>query len=285
MGFAFVLLGGTTLFGFQWPVEELILTATFAESRWDHFHTGIDIGGGEQEIRPVEEGEIVYYYEEGNRRSGIPAGLGNFVVVEHKRDLRSVYAHLEAESFDPSLIEVNRDTVIGVIGDSGGSYGKHLHLEVIDRELGRFVNPLLLLPPLEDNELPVIRGVHLMGEGYSLTFPTDENISQGRYSLVLDVYDPSEHVSYFCPMSPFDISVYLNGQEVVRVQYQGIEEQEGRMELIDSSGVTHENFYLDEWLVHVGDLELNAGETSLEITVKDIAGNETGENLRFSVSN
>ena len=47
-----ILLGCTVLFGieYKWPVRNISLTATFGEDRWGHFHSGIDLGGGEQEI-------------------------------------------------------------------------------------------------------------------------------------------------------------------------------------------------------------------------------------------
>ena len=33
-------------YSLQWPVENMSVTSTFAERRGDHYHSGIDIGGG-----------------------------------------------------------------------------------------------------------------------------------------------------------------------------------------------------------------------------------------------
>ena len=160
---------------------------------------------------------------------------------------------------------------------------KYLHLEVIDRELRRLVNPLMLLPPLEDTSLPVIRGIHLQRDDTLTEVAGSATIRPGRYQLVLDVYDPSEYVSYFCQMSPFRIGVYSNGQEIMRLAYQGIEESNRGPRLVGSSDRSYSELYLGDWLIRVGELDLKAGETSLEIAVADLAGNEVGETLRLTV--
>ena len=79
--FVFIcLLISFTVYAFEWPVEKIILTATFGESRQDHFHTGIDLGGGEQTIFPISSGEVVFAYEKRSNYSSLPVGLGNFIV-------------------------------------------------------------------------------------------------------------------------------------------------------------------------------------------------------------
>ncbi len=92
------LLWGLPAGGLDWPLERVVLTATFGESRGDHFHAGIDLGGGEQAVRPIAAGEVVFAHEEGEDYSSVPIGLGSFLVLEHKGGVRSIYGHLQAGS-------------------------------------------------------------------------------------------------------------------------------------------------------------------------------------------
>ena len=207
----FLLISGLLrLTAFQWPVENKVVTATFGESRWNHFHTGLDIGGGEQEIRPIEDGELIFIYEEGNTSDSIPTGLGNFLVVEHDEGIRSTYAHLKEGTIDSKVIQVTKSDVIGIVGDSGASFGKHLHFEVFDGEFRRLVNPFLLLPKLPDTTDPVINGIYILVDEEARRLSDGIVVSPGTHMVIIDTYDPSEYVSYFCPMAPFKYGWMIN---------------------------------------------------------------------------
>jgi murein DD-endopeptidase MepM/ murein hydrolase activator NlpD len=75
------------------------LSASFAELRADHFHTGLDYRtGGVQgkDVLAVDEG---YVY----RIAVSPTGFGKALYVRHPSGLSSVYAHLR--SFRPDIEE------------------------------------------------------------------------------------------------------------------------------------------------------------------------------------
>lgn len=140
--------------------EEPSLSASFAELRADHFHTGIDYRtGGVQgkDVLAVDEG-FVY------RIAVSPTGFGRALYVRHPSGLSSVYAHLRSfrpdieeyviqnqysrKSFNVSLFPqrdqftVSRGEVIASSGNSGGSSGPHLHFELRDSATEDPVNPL-----------------------------------------------------------------------------------------------------------------------------------------------
>jgi hypothetical protein len=99
-----VILVGSALFvipkchGFDWPVEEKILMATFGERRHGHFFSGIDWGGGEQIVFPVADGEVIFIHEEGGLTHALKRGNGSFVVLQHEGGIRSSYSHLKNRS-------------------------------------------------------------------------------------------------------------------------------------------------------------------------------------------
>jgi hypothetical protein len=136
------------------------LSASFAELRADHFHTGLDYRtGGVQgkDVLAVDEG-FVY------RIAVSPTGFGKALYVRHPSGLSSVYAHLRSfrpdieeyvlqnqysqKSFSVSLFpqrnqfRVTRGEVIAASGNSGGSSGPHLHFELRDSATEDPVNPL-----------------------------------------------------------------------------------------------------------------------------------------------
>lgn len=136
------------------------LSASFAELRADHFHTGLDYRtGGVQgkDVLAVDDG-FVY------RIAVSPTGFGKALYVRHPSGLSSVYAHLRSfrpdieeyvlqnqysqKSFTVSLFpqrnqfRVTRGEVIAASGNSGGSSGPHLHFELRDSATEDPVNPL-----------------------------------------------------------------------------------------------------------------------------------------------
>jgi len=69
-------------------------------------------------------------------------GYGLFVIIDHKIDYLTLYAHLDTIFVQEGEI-VAPGQVIGTVGATGNSTGPHLHFEI--RDFGRIVNPLELL--------------------------------------------------------------------------------------------------------------------------------------------
>ena len=283
----FILLGCTAAFAFQWPVDSKILTATFGESRWDHFHTGIDIGGGAQEVRPVDSGEVIFYSDSGRSQRALSYGLGTFVVVEHEQGIRSLYAHLESSGVDDLPASVDEKTVLGRIGDSGASLGKHLHLEIIDVELGSYVNPLVVLPSLRDTISPVIKRLSITGDILDeepVRLERGIDVASGEYRMLVELYDPSEHVEYFCPMAPYQVTGYFNGSEVFDLRFDTLNgSSDGLVIGRGAQAPTFAQLYFDDWIIDVGLVPFRVGEIQVEIVARDMFGNEASYRLPVTV--
>ena len=169
------------------------LSASFAELRNDHFHSGIDYRTGGvtgKDVVAVDEG---YVY----RIAVSPGGFGKALYVRHSSGYSSVYAHLrsfrpdieeyvekrqyEMKSFAVSLFpqrnqfRVERGEVIAWSGNTGGSSGPHLHFELRDSATEEPVNPLGFDLGISDSKRPVIDKVIL----YPLSRSASVN---GRYA-------------------------------------------------------------------------------------------------------
>ncbi|USB33236.1 peptidoglycan DD-metalloendopeptidase family protein [Paenibacillus sp. YPG26] len=118
---------------FAWPVTAHSITSTFGE-RWNKLHKGIDLISSNYSILAADGGTVSF--------AGVKSGYGNCVVINHGNGYETLYGHL-------SQIDVNRgDKVgrgehIGIMGDTGHSFGIHLHFEI--HKNGSVQNPIKYL--------------------------------------------------------------------------------------------------------------------------------------------
>jgi murein DD-endopeptidase MepM/ murein hydrolase activator NlpD len=96
------------------------------------FHQGVDF--------EAETGDDVYAVAAGRvTYSGRQKGYGKVVIIDHGRDISTVYAHL-SETIVRKGGQVTAGARIGKVGVSGNATGSHLHLDL--RVSGEAVNPL-----------------------------------------------------------------------------------------------------------------------------------------------
>lgn len=109
--------------GFIWPIEGTV-TSGFGY-RWGRMHEGIDIAAAEgTPIRAAASGTVILMQSE--YESG---GYGNYTCIDHGGGLSTCYAH--QSSFATSVgASVSQGDLIGYVGNTGHSYGAHLHFEV-----------------------------------------------------------------------------------------------------------------------------------------------------------
>ncbi len=93
--------------------------------RWGRQHEGVDIGAAEgTPIWAADDGVVVLQQSEAE--SG---GYGNYTCIDHGGGLSTCYAHQSA--FNVSIgDQVSQGQVIGLVGNTGNSFGAHLHFEV-----------------------------------------------------------------------------------------------------------------------------------------------------------
>jgi murein DD-endopeptidase MepM/ murein hydrolase activator NlpD len=116
--------------GLAWPVSGPI-TSSFGY-RWGRLHAGVDIGVGYgTPIHAAASGTVIH--------AGWLGGYGNLVVVDHGDGLSTAYAHQQRIYVSVGQ-GVAQGDVLGEVGNTGYSFGPHLHFEV--RVNGGPVDPL-----------------------------------------------------------------------------------------------------------------------------------------------
>lgn len=129
---------------------KMLLSANYFELRDNHFHSGVDIKVGGVvggKLFSINDGYI-------SRVSIKPGGYGNCIYVTHTDGTTSVYGHLNAltdsvskfvkhvqyekQQFELDTLlsaerfPVSKGSLVGYAGNSGYSFGPHLHFEIRD---------------------------------------------------------------------------------------------------------------------------------------------------------
>jgi murein DD-endopeptidase MepM/ murein hydrolase activator NlpD len=127
----------------QWPLAADTTISSFFGYRscegCSTMHSGIDFTpGAGVPIEAIADGVVV-------ASSVADGSWGVHVTIEHDVDgvtYRSAYAHMQSGSMTLEIGDtVTRGQVIGRVGNTGQSYGAHLHF-VIQTADGTFINPL-----------------------------------------------------------------------------------------------------------------------------------------------
>jgi len=111
----------------QMPLKQFDITSGFGIrkhpiSGQPRFHAGIDLTSDHSDdVYPVKPGKVVLARSYQN--------YGNTVIVQHARGIETLYAHLHRIDVKEGQ-EVDTSTLIGLVGNTGASTGKHLHFEV-----------------------------------------------------------------------------------------------------------------------------------------------------------
>ena len=177
---------------FSNPLEiPIILSGTFAELRSNHFHSGLDIKTQRRTGLKVKASASGFV----SRIKVSHYGYGKALYITHPNGYTTVYAHLqkfapyieafvkkhqyEKESFEIELfpnaetLPVNKDSLVGYSGNSGGSGGPHLHFEIRDKA-ERPMNPLLFGIDVKDSSYPIVKSIY--------AYPLSENSSVNKFN-------------------------------------------------------------------------------------------------------
>lgn len=138
----------------------LLLSASFAELRPNHFHGGLDIKTNQKEgfpIHCIDDGYVA-------RILITHGGYGQALYVNHPDGVTSIYGHvksfdrrieeytrkyqMEHESYncdiypEPGLLTYKKGEVIALSGNEGASAGPHLHMELRRTATNEYMDPL-----------------------------------------------------------------------------------------------------------------------------------------------
>ncbi len=116
---------------FHWPTPISARPSSHFGPRRRRFHYGLDLA------QPT--GDPIYAAFNGTVRiSKYNRTYGHLVIIHHNNGLETYYAHMSKRYVQPGQ-QVKAGDVIGLCGNTGRSYGSHLHFEI--RYQGNAINP------------------------------------------------------------------------------------------------------------------------------------------------
>jgi len=119
---------------FSWPINGRLVSPFGIRN--GRRHDGIDIAAKSgTPINAAAKGNVVF--------SGKLRGYGNIVILRHKDNFFTVYAHNKKNKVKKGR-KVAKGDIVGYVGATGRASGPHVHFEV--RQGDRARNPLFLLP-------------------------------------------------------------------------------------------------------------------------------------------
>jgi hypothetical protein len=219
----------------------LVLAGNFGELRPDHFHTGLDFKTQGREGIPVlaaTDGVV-------ERIKVSPYGYGQALYLRSPDGITTVYAHLQkfygplatwvleeqyrqkSNAIDVSprrAFSFSQGDTLAFSGNTGGSFGPHLHFEVRDGATQRPVNPLLWELPVADGTPPEIGALWVLpvdgAEVNGSQTPTKVLPGHGpvrvagAVRLALDALDRLDGAGNVC--GPFGLSLEIDNEEIFR---------------------------------------------------------------------
>ena len=219
----------------------LVLSGTFAELRGNHFHGGIDIktqGRSGLKIGAVADGYV-------SRVAVSPYGYGNALYLRHPEGYTTVYGHLNAfypelEKWiedqmrdrskndgnlypSPEQFKVTRGQLVAFSGNTGGSFGPHLHFEIRDTKTEEPLNPLEFGLEVQDTRKPDVRGLRWTAKDFADkgTFKAGDTIKFSR-GLGIDLFTTDKQDLANNNNGVYSIDATIDGQSFFTANYRRI---------------------------------------------------------------
>jgi hypothetical protein len=163
----------------------LLLSGNFGELRSNHFHGGLDFktqGVTGKPLLAIADGYI-------SKVTVTPGGYGNALYITHDNGYTSVHGHLDrflpeiarlvherqyAEQsfvvtleFGPEEFPVRQGEVVAYAGNTGYSFGPHLHMEIRTTDTNEPIDPLpYYKDKITDNIAPRATRIMIYGDEY-----------------------------------------------------------------------------------------------------------------------
>ena len=274
--YASMMVMALSFISFRWPINNGTITSTFGESRWDHFHDGIDITSADDKVYPVEPGTLLFYWDKALFPLENYPGGGNYKVLEHRSGLYSIYMHLE-NGVPSQKIYAAGDT-IGMMGNTGHSGSRHLHFSLLYPAKRESINPIRLLPATPDQKAPVIGDIAFhIGEKYVIVRDKSNIRLTRHYPLLIKITDSMAGRE---SLGIYRLAVDFNGKRVLGSEYSAISFSKGKLVV---GGRDFDALFDKKGYYKVEGLDYLDGENVLKITASDFAGNRSEREYSFNV--
>lgn len=255
----------------EWPVEEFYPVSFFGQRSKGIIERGITFEKAEI-IRAAGNGKILVTLVKNANMSGFPSTLGNCIILSHTDGLITIYGNLESLDRVSEQVQIESQSLLGKTGTSSWGKPNYFIFQVVDTVKKNVLNPLLLMPSIKDQKSPSIRNVVMTSASSQMYVLNDiKSVKQGTYRLYADITDVVEKLPI--ELSPFRISVLVNGREFLTLPFELLTQNNGKL-FLASSDYCWETLYADDKRTYLGELALARGKAEINIIARDASGNE-----------
>lgn len=277
----FVLLFFTELFALEWPTDTQNFLRLFGQRIGENmFEQGLSFENAAT-VRAADDGILLITLDKRYGTGAFPSTLGNALVFLHDDGLQTVYGNLDDTTVFRSRVVTEANTVIGRTGNSGWGHSNALIFQVSDNQKKVYINPLLLLPSVNDKIAPQIQNIMVVNEQHTVfQINGQKNVRQGSYELYADITDTT--VQGGRSFSPFRITIFVNGANIRTIPFETIT-QKDEAAYLGTTAFTDTLLYKRKDALYLGNIILTRGKSDILITARDITGNEKSERFTIQV--
>jgi len=275
------------IYAMDWPLPNAEVVQNFGSN-----DQGTPVVGtmleGEGVVLATGAGELIFSGSGREAASRLPSPLGSWAAVAHSDGLVSIYSRCMDEGrkrTEGSMQRANMElgSPIARAGVSGWSKNNGVYYILYDRRERRWVNALMVITQPQDTVEPNILSVQLRNaNGRLLEGGQIRNISQGRYSIVVNASD-----SLLDPkgprLSPHRILCSVNGEEIGSLTFDTINAKDGVLMVSRNGQAPAKRVYANYPAFEIGEVQFSRGQANLEIIVLDLAGNSRSTLIRIIV--
>jgi hypothetical protein len=301
LGMLLCCRGSLALSALDWPFSDGNMVSNFGFNLEGRPAVGLSVET-EGPVRATEDGELFFFSSGEESASRLPSPLGAWLALDHGDGLISVYGRFAEAPEGPagglsgallpanaSRADIARSAVIAEAGSTGWSKLKGFFFAIFDRRERRWVNPSMIIAPLPDTRPPQIGSISLISdEGRRISLLGGSRggalprINQGRYRVAVEAADTRIEANEK-PLAPHRIFCLVNGVEIGVLNFETYSARDGAL-MVDRNGLTPvSQVYAPYPAFEVGEVWFTRGQTTLEVLVQDITGNERSAVIRFTV--
>jgi hypothetical protein len=268
-------------FAMDWPAAGGIIVSNFGSN-----DNGVPVQGNSFRstgpVYPAEMGELVFYQDFSNSASRFPSPLGSWIALDHGDNIVGLYSRIKDKNGERITTILEKGTVLAESGRSGWTREDGFFFAFFDRRERRWINPSLIITPLEDDRPPVIRQVELRGvSGTTINPAQNRNVPQGTYVVYVDAYDMISSSGE--SLAPNRIICTVNGSETEELKFEFMAAKDGKRMVYRNGLVNAEQVYHSPPGYEAGTVRLSRGQATLSVEVRDIAENSRNVSYRLTV--
>ena len=271
----------TEVYALDWPADTQNFLRLFGQRIGKNtFEQGLTFEDTSA-VRAADDGILLIALDKRYGTGAFPSTLGNALILLHDDGLQTVYGNLDDTAVFRSRVITESNAVIGRTGNSGWGNPNDLIFQVSDNQKKVYINPLLLLPSVNDKTAPQIQDIILINE-QNTVFQVNgqKNVRQGSYELYADISDTVMQGGR--SFSPFRITIFVNGTNIRTIPFETITQKDGDSYL-GNTAFTDTLLYRRKNELYLGNIILARGKSDILITARDITGNEKSERFTIQV--